>query len=234
MNAAARGRYDFRGLIRRAHPDMTPEQELAGWHMLRQRGLLRDRRVRRLRVALFGVGVALGSGGLAYYCARPSAVEALQYSASGVQLSSGGALRVESEQGGYLRFSNGSVVRLAKGSTARVLNLTPEDVRLRVGEGTLEGAIEGSEQAPSFEFDLDAYVLRTVDAAFVARLNEADETLEVRIFSGALELEGPLANDGLVLRGGQTLSIRRREGAIFVRDATNEDLSGTLGHDQAG
>ena len=228
MSTASRGRYDFRGLVRRAHPDMTPEQELSGWHMLRQRGLLRERRARRWRVAAFGVGVALGAGGLGYFCARPAHVDALEYSVSGAHVGPGGALRVESEQGGYLRFSNGSVVRLARGTSARLLNFAPSDVRLRVSEGTLEGAIQASERAPTFEFDLDAYVLRMSEAAFVARLDEKDETLEIRIFSGALEFEGPLASDGLVLHGGQTLSIRRREGAIFVRDAKSDDLASTL------
>lgn len=230
MSLASRGRYDFRGLARRAHPDMTPEEELSGWHMLRQRGLLRERRARRWRVAVFGIGVALGSGGLGYVCARPAHVDSLEYSVSGAHVGPGGALRVDPEQGGYLRFSNGSVVRLAQGTSARLLSFAPSEVRVRVSEGTLEGAIQGSERAPTFEFDLDAYVLRMSEAAFVARLDEKDETLEVRIFSGALEFAGPLASDGLVLHGGQTISIRRREGAIFVRDAKSDDLTSTLDH----
>ncbi|HET9930991.1 MAG TPA: hypothetical protein VFQ35_09900, partial [Polyangiaceae bacterium] len=118
MSALSRGRYDFRGLVRRAHPEMTPEQESSGWHMLRQRGLLRERRARRWRVAVFGVGVALGSGVLGYVCARPPRPPTLEYSVSGAHVGAGGTLRVDAEKGGYLRFSNGSVVRLARNANA--------------------------------------------------------------------------------------------------------------------
>jgi hypothetical protein len=67
--------------------------------------------------------------------------------------------------------------------------------------------------------------MSTRDAAFVARLSQHEELLDVRVFSGSLELDGPLASDGLTLRGGQVLTIRRSDGAIIVRDAKSDDLA---------
>jgi hypothetical protein len=227
IGAASRKRYDFRKLVRRAHPEMTREQELSGWHMLRQRGVLRERRLRRVRLGVAALAIALVSGALGYALARPAHVEPLAYSMSGLHLELNGTLRVDSQQGGHLRFSEGSMVRLHAGTVARLVRVASDDVRLRVNEGTFEGAIEASGDAHvGFEFDLGAYAMSTRDAAFVARLSQHDELLEVRVFSGLLELDGPLASDGLTLRGGQVLTIRRSDGAIIVRDATSDDLAG--------
>lgn len=227
IGATPRKRYDFRKLVRRAHPEMTREQELSGWHMLRQRGVLRERRLRRMRLGVGASCIALLSGALGYVLARPAQLEPLAYSVSGVRVEGSGVVHVEAEQGGYLRFSDGSVMRFLPGTNARLVHVDANGARLRVSDGGIEGAIEdaGAKSPPDFEFDLGAYAMHTHDAAFVARLHEREELLEVRVFSGSLDLEGPLASDGLVLHGGQVLTIRRSDGAIVVRDAQSDDLA---------
>ncbi|MFZ5890239.1 MAG: FecR domain-containing protein [Myxococcota bacterium] len=226
MNGAApRKRYDFRKLVRRAHPEMTGEQELSGWHMLRQRGLLRERRMRRLRLAISATIIALASGTAGYLIGRPAPSEPLAYAMTGGHIEANGLVRIDADQGGLLRFSDGSVVRLLRGSVARLVRTWSDGARLRVSDGSLEVAVEAhvGEAPGGFEFDLGAYSLLARDAAFVSHVREREELVEVRVFSGSVELDGPLASDGLTLRAGQVLTIRRNEGAIVVRDAKTDD-----------
>jgi hypothetical protein len=232
IQAAPRKRYDFRGLVGRAHPEMTGEQELSGWHMLRQRGLLRERRTRRVKLALACALLGLTCFGVGFVLARPDPVQPLVYSMSGGRLDAAGVVRVQAEDGGLIRFSDGSVVRLLRSTAARLVHVGPHGARLRVSDGGLEVAVEPHPDL-SFEFELGAYSLNVRDAAFAGQLRERDELLEVRVFSGSVELDGPLAGDGLTLRGGQVLTIRRSEGAIVVRDAKTDDLAGAAEVDSA-
>jgi TolA-binding protein len=53
--------------------------------------------------------------------------------------------------------------------------------------------------------------------------------LELGVHSGLVSVEGPLANDGVMLRGGQLLRIRRGEGEVVVREASSAELTGWFG-----
>ncbi|MGC4091617.1 MAG: FecR domain-containing protein [Polyangiaceae bacterium] len=225
ISAGTRKRYDFRSLMRRAHPEMSAEQEVSGWHLLRQRGLLRERRARRLRV--FAGCVVLSVIGLVggYLLARPRPSPLLAYAVSGGRVEPNGVVHVDAPEGGLLRFSDGSVVRLLQGTASRLVQLTPNGARLRVNDGALDVVLESRPES-SFEFDLGAYALTAHDATFSGQLREREDVLEVRVFSGAIELDGPLASDGLTLRAGQVLTIRRADGAIVVRDAKAESIGG--------
>jgi hypothetical protein len=197
---------------------MSMAQKLAGWHALRRRALSRERKLRRVRLLLvasvlvttaLGVGVALG---------RSLASAPLRYSLTGGQIAEDGQLRVDASGSSVLSFSDGSQVRLSSALHGRLVSVTHDGARLRLSDGEADVAVV-SRPSSNWELNAGPYAVFVKAADFSVRFRESEQLLEVRLRSGTLSVEGPLANDGITLHAGQQLTIRKPEGEIVVRDA---------------
>lgn len=219
MTAASEPRpFEFAGLVRSAHPEMSAAQRLAGWHGLRRRAHAAERRSRAVRllasallIGAVGLGVGIGVG-------RSLASRPLGYVLSGGQLGEDGQLRVEASGTSALRFADGSQVRLAAGTRGRLVSVNHAGARLRLVDGEADASLLGGTNS-SWEFDLGPYVLLAREAECAVVWREREQSLELRVRSGKVSVEGPLANDGITVHAGQLLSIRKPEGEIVVRSA---------------
>lgn len=210
--------YELAELVHSAHPEMSMAQKLAGWHALRRRALGRERGLRRVRLLLVGgvlvatalaVGIALG---------RSLASAPLQYSLTAGQIGDDGQLRVDGTGSSLLRFSDGSQVLLSSSLHGRLVSVTHDGARLRINDGEADATVL-SRPSSNWEFNAGPYALFVKAADFWVRFREREQLLEVRLRSGTLSVEGPLANDGITLHSGQQLTIRKPEGEIVVRDS---------------
>jgi ferric-dicitrate binding protein FerR (iron transport regulator) len=206
---------EFAVLVRDARPEMTIAQRLHGWHALHRRALIRERRLRTLQLLALIVGMEVG---------QSRALQPLGYSIRGSQIAEDGQFRVDASNPSLLRFSDGSTVRLNGGTHGRLMTVTHDGARVRLSDGEADVTVS---QRPNSGWELDAgpYTIIAHGAVFWVRWRERDQLLELRMRSGVLGVEGPLANDGVTLREGQLLTIRRAEGEIVVRDSAAADTA---------
>jgi hypothetical protein len=215
-------RYDFSRLLRVAHPEFSPAQLRRGWQALLEQRRARAQRSRGLPWLLFCALAPLGAlfGGI--HIGRSLAEKPLTYSTSGGVVGDDGRLRAEQERALSIRFADGSLLTLPSGSQGRLLSVNPAGARLRMIEGEVEANLgRGSESA--WELDAGPYDVLASHASFWTRWREREQRFELGVRSGVVSVEGPLADEGLTLRAGQRLSIRKGDTAIVVRRSDDRD-----------
>ncbi len=223
MNPALEpGRAEFSALVRSVHPQITPSQQRSGWHSLKRRALLRDQRVRRFYWLSFSFALAGAALALGIYIGRVNQSEPMSYVMGGGQIIEDGQLRTGNGFDSMLRFSDGSTVRLGPKTRGRLVSVSSNGARVRIADGEAEVSV-AARAGSNWEIDAGPYAIFVHGTALFVHWSEPEQTLEVRAHAGTVEVDGPLANDGIVLRGGQLLTIRRAQGEIVVRDAASEN-----------
>lgn len=224
MSPASQPRHPLVALVQSSHQEMTPAQKQAGFRALKRRLLLREQMSRRVRLMLAGsvlVGAALAVG---VWLGRSIAERPLGYSLSGGQIADDGQIHVDTLGSSALNFSDGSNVTLRSASHGRLVSVTHAGARLRIADGEADVRVV-RDPSSNWEIDAGPYAIFARETAFSVRWREAEQVLELGVHSGLVSVEGPLANDGVMLRGGQLLSIRRSEGEVVVREAAPAELA---------
>jgi hypothetical protein len=212
--------HEFSELVHSAHPEMSTAQTLAGWHALRRRSLARERTFRRLRLAVAAATLAGAALAVGVFLGRSLASTPLRYSLSAGTLGEDGQFRFDASNPANqsaLRFSDGAEVRLGSSVRGRLVSVTHDGARLRLADGEAEVKVPARRNS-NWEFDAGPYGIFAQGAEFFVRFREREQILEVGLRSGTVRVEGPLANDGITLHGGQQLTIRKPEGEVVVRD----------------
>lgn len=215
-------------LVQAAHQEMTPAQRHAGQRALRRRLVLREELARRSRLLLVGVSIAAVALVVGVWLGRSIAERPLSYSLRGGQIAEDGQIHVEASGSATLSFSEGSNVTLRAATHGRLVSVTHAGARLRIADGEADVNVV-REPASNWEIDAGPYAIFARETAFAVRWSEDEQVLELGVHSGLVSVEGPLANDGVMLRGGQLLRIRRGEGEVVVREASPAELSGWFG-----
>lgn len=212
---------DLSALLRAAHPRFSAAQQHSGWQELKRRALRREQSLRRFHWLSFSLatsGIALALG---IWIGRNGTSEPMSYVMGGGQVVEDGQLRAGNDLDSLLRFSDGSSFRLGAKTRGRLVSVTANGARVRLADGAADISVTQHETS-SWELDAGPYALFLHGATASARWDEAEQLLEVRVRGGSIDIEGPLANDGIVLHSGQLLTIRRAAGEIVVRDARRE------------
>jgi hypothetical protein len=196
---------------------MSMAQKLSGWHGLHRRAVGRERTLRRVRLAAAAAVLAISASAAGIMVGRSLASSPLQYSLSAGQIAEDGQLRVEASRKSVLRFSDGSLVRFGSALHGRLVSVTHDGARLRLADGEAEVSVL-SRPNSNWEFNAGPFAIFVHAASFSLCFREREQLLEVRLRSGSVSVEGPLANDGITLHAGQQLTIRKAEGEIVVRD----------------
>ena len=207
---------DLHVLLSGVHPPLSPARQISGWQALKRRAAQRERRLHRfhwasLALALSGAALALG-----IWIGRHSTIEPLKYTTQDLQLSADGQMRAALQGHPQLRFADRSRVELGNGSQARLVSVSQHGARLRLSDGVAKLHL-AEPGALGWEVDAGPYTVFANGTELFVNWSGRDQVLEVRAVTGSVEVEGPLANDGIVLRSGQVLTVR--QGEIVVRES---------------
>jgi ferric-dicitrate binding protein FerR (iron transport regulator) len=122
----------------------------------------------------------------------------------------GGYIHDVGAAGARLRFTDGTVVWLGVGARAWIVSRGPDGARLRLEGGRARFDVV---HRPGARWSVDAgpFVVRVTGTAFDVAWDGGDESLEVNLWRGAVEVRGPLAERGVVLWPGQRLRVGVRD-----------------------
>ncbi|MBN1654235.1 MAG: FecR domain-containing protein [Deltaproteobacteria bacterium] len=169
-----------------------------------QRGL-RRRWVAMTAVAALLIATALGAMLLQE---RP---ESIKYSLSGSSLQIENEWIAADRGSGWLRFSEGSEIKLIRGSKSRVAELTPHGARLVLASGMLRARVVHRPRA-RWQVGAGPYSIDVSGTAFDVDWSMRDSRLEVRLHDGSVLVRGPSLQQGIRLIAGQRLVASARTG----------------------
>jgi hypothetical protein len=193
----------------------SPRRDVASFERFEDRLLQRrfGRQGRRATFARAALGSALVVLCLGAWWVRPRlgdqpAAESLRY-----------AVQASSAADGPQRFafSDGSHVVLGAEAAAQVAELSPHGARVRLARGHAEVSIARRKLA-AWQFQAGPYTVRVTGTAFKLSWSEERQEIEVGMHHGSVVVTGPLAPDGVVLRGGQHLVACDRTRRLLVED----------------
>jgi ferric-dicitrate binding protein FerR (iron transport regulator) len=195
----------------------TPPDQLARrWAKLRLK-LARAGRPRRLALApLFAAAVLLLAVGGAWHFVRGRTAK-LTYDVDGGAVVSGGLVKPSADEGPTLRFSDGTNVALASRTKMRLLSTEADGPKVAIDDGEARVRVFHRE-GTRWLFDAGPFTIVVKGTSFVVRWSESDKWLRLYLKSGSVAVSGPLPSGELMVREGQELSVRLREGEIVLRD----------------
>jgi hypothetical protein len=178
---------------------------------------VRQARLKRARWA--GAGVALGALAATGFVAwtvvsRPE--PALSYTIDGAAPSRDGTVRASTGHQPELAFSDGTHVRVLPSTRARVVDVGSHGARLMLEDGRAHVQV-AHRQGANWQIQAGAFVIHVHGTAFLVEWNAAQARLDVQMESGVVSVDGPRANDTLVLRAGESLSVRSDGSRVVTR-----------------
>jgi ferric-dicitrate binding protein FerR (iron transport regulator) len=193
-----------------------PEQLTRRWAKLRLK-LARTKEPRRGVLApVFAAATIALIVGAAWLFVRGRTAK-LSYDVDGGSVVSGGFVKSSADAVTTLRFSDGTNVALAKRSKVRLLSTEADGPKVSIDDGEARVRVFHRE-GTRWLFDAGPFTIVVKGTSFVVRWSETDKWLRLYLKSGAVAVSGPLPSGELMVREGQELSVRLREGEIVLRD----------------
>jgi len=166
----------------------------------------RRRRARRTA----GAGVALGAlaaAGFVAWTAVNRLPPTLSYTVDGAAPPAGGYVRSFAGHEPELAFSDGSNVRVMVSARARVLDVGRRGARLMLEDGRAHVHVAHRPGA-DWQVQAGAFLIHVHGTAFFVDWNASQSRLDLQMESGVVSVDGPRPGETVVLRGGQSLSVR--------------------------
>jgi hypothetical protein len=172
--------------------------------------LARVRRRSQTRSLVFaGVGCAAVAVVLGFWV-RPKLegrrAQALTYTVDGDPPPPGGSIAAEISAEPVLAFSDGTRIQLAPHARGRIVDLNRHGARIALDDGKANIEVAHRPGAEWF-FEAGPFVITVHGTAFSLGWTARSARLEVQMRSGVISVTGPVSGGGIVLRGGQTLSL---------------------------
>jgi hypothetical protein len=215
-------------LARRSLGQMSPAQQLRGLEELRAR---RVRRRRRIAIAATFGGLASAAAAVVLvprvvrHAALPA--EPLSYLVEGGALGPGGAIEAASDAEPVLRFVDGTVIKLAPGTSGRLADVDARGARVSIHDGLAKVSVVPKPHA-RWLIDVGPFLVTVHGTVFTAAWDEAEERLDVKLERGLVSVTGPVASGPLAVRTGQHLTVTLRQPRVLLRDIDDVDELATL------
>ncbi len=119
-----------------------------------------------------------------------------------------------------LRFSDRSELGVTPGTRVRVSDLQSHGARVMLEGGTLHVRIHHEPQA-AWTLDAGPYVVHVTGTEFDLAWRVDDQTFDLRLHTGSVLIEGPLADAGVRMRAGQHLVANGNAGTLSLTDELN-------------
>ncbi|WP_438038079.1 FecR domain-containing protein [Sorangium sp. So ce128] len=105
-----------------------------------------------------------------------------------------------------IRFSDGSLLRLAPGGRARVASVGADGAELSLERGALDLSVVHREGA-RWTVRVGPFQIRVIGTRFETRWDPVTEQLVVALHEGAITVSGPVVGDSRAVRAGERLTI---------------------------
>jgi hypothetical protein len=215
-------------LARRSLGQMSPAQQLRGIEELRAR---RVRRRRRITLAATVGGLASAAAAIVLYPrimerVHPPAAP-LTFQVEGGALGPGGAIEAGADAEPALRFVDGTVIKLAPGTTGRLAEVDARGARVSIHDGSAKVSVVPKPHA-HWLIDVGPFQVAVHGTVFTAAWDEAEERLDVQLERGLVSVTGPVASGPLAVRTGQHLTVTLRQPRVLLRDIDDVDEVASL------
>jgi TolA-binding protein len=192
-----------------------PEQLTRRWAKLRMK-LVRAKGPGRALAPIFAAAmfVLLAGGALHFVRGRTAK---LSYDVDGGTVVSGGYVKSNADEATTLRFSDGTNVALASHAKVRLLSTDSDGPKVAIDDGEARVRVFHRE-GTRWLFNAGPFTIVVKGTSFVVKWSESDKSLRLFLKSGSVAVSGPLPSGELLVREGQELSVRLREGEIVLRD----------------
>jgi ferric-dicitrate binding protein FerR (iron transport regulator) len=164
------------------------------------------RRVRRT----LGAGATLGAFaavGLVAWTMATRQPPTLSYTVDGVAPPVDGYVRPFAAHEPELAFSDGTNIHMMSRARARVLDVGRRGARLMLEDGRAHVHVAHRPGA-DWQVQAGSFVIHVHGTAFFVEWNASQRRLDVQMESGVVSVDGPRAGDTVMLRAGQSLSLR--------------------------
>ena len=203
-------------LARRSLGHLTPNEQLRGREVLRARLALRRRIVWSLSLA--GVGAAAFAAVLLVprVLHRTENAPPLAYRLEGGALAADGRIEASADVAPALRFADGTVIALARGTKGRLADVDGRGAHVTIADGTASVNVVPKPHA-RWRVDAGPFVINVHGTVFSAAWNEATGRLDVKLERGSVSVEGPVTGGPIAMRAGQRLTVAMHQSRVLLR-----------------
>ncbi len=204
-------------LARKGLGQMSPAEHTRGRERLRAR-LSR----RRQRIAWSLVLAGTGTAAFAALVLAPRVLHRgdnappLAYQVEGGALASDGLIEAGSEATPALRFADGTVIALERGTKGRLASVDDRGAHVAISDGAASVNVVPKPHA-RWRVDAGPFVIHVHGTVFTAAWNEATGRLDVKLERGSISVEGPVTGGPIAMRAGQRLTVAMRQSRVLLR-----------------
>lgn len=120
-------------------------------------------------------------------------------------------------EGMPLRFSDGTVILLAPGTSARVTHADAHGSDVLLERGSVHAAVVHKDAATSWQVHAGPFEVRVVGTEFDAAWEPASGALDVHVIEGRVIVMGPLLDDGRAVSSEERLRVSLRDSRFEMR-----------------
>jgi len=131
----------------------------------------------------------------------------LSYTVDGAAPPPGGYVRSSDGHEPELAFSDGTNIHVMPGTRARVLDVGRRGARLMLEDGRAHVQVAHRPGA-DWQVQAGAFLIHVHGTAFFVEWNASQSRLDLQMESGVVSVDGPRSGDAVMLREGQSLSVR--------------------------
>jgi hypothetical protein len=203
-------------LAHRSLGHLTPAEQVRGREALRARLALRRRVVWSLALASSAAAAFAAVVLIPRVLHRSENAPPLAYRLEGGALTADGRIEARADVEPALRFADGTVIALARGTKGRLAEVDGRGAHLAIADGTASVNVVPKPHA-RWRVDAGPFVINVHGTVFSAAWNEATGRLDVRLERGSVSVEGPVTGGPISMRAGQRLTVAMRQSRVLLR-----------------
>ena len=203
-------------LARRSLGQMTPAEHTRGREVLRARLAVRRRVVWSLALAGSAAAALAAVVLVPRVLHRSDNAPPLAYQLVGGALAPDGRIEARANAEPALRFADGTVIALARGTKGRLASVDGRGAHVAIADGTASVNVVPKPRA-RWRVDAGPFVINVHGTVFSAAWNEATGRLDVKLERGSVSVEGPVTGGPIAMRAGQRLTVAMHQSRVLLR-----------------
>ena len=203
-------------LARRSLGHLTPSEQVRGREVLRARLALRRRVVWSLSLAGIGAAAFAAVVLVPRVLHRTENAPPLAYRLEGGALAADGRIEASADVEPALRFADGTVISLARGTKGRLADVDGRGAHVAIADGAASVNVVPKPHA-RWRVDAGPFVINVHGTVFSAAWNESTGRLDVKLERGSVSVEGPVTGGPIAMRAGQHLTVAMHQSRVLLR-----------------